>query len=349
MPETVAEGIVKIAVVVNLAAGDQARLFIEGCVSEGRSMGFTVDTFITGGNEQRCGELVDRISQADYDGLVFSNGSEVFSYDILRPVAERGVKIVTFEALPVKEGRTVNGITATFLDDYGLARLSLDELISCTGDIDRPPRVIRIGTNAGIPFMARRARVFDDYLNEGRIEEAALVNVSDPERHGAAVREILAEVLSHFPPGTVDALWSPLDECSAGCIEALEDTGRQDIKMVSIGISNDDLHLMQRHPEIWLASAAVDPKLAGTVNMRIMAAKLAGEMPPDTFAFTPKLVRTEDLSRVVNIANISVMIPEWGEGRGLFDYYRWMIDLKAAEVKYLRIRPSVDAAPEAAK
>jgi len=96
---------------------------------------------------------------------------------------------------------------------------------------------------------------------------------------------------------------------------------------------------MLRHPDIWLANAAVDPKLAGTVNMRFLAARLAGESVNDTFSFSPQLVKTADLNIGVNLGNISVMVPGWGDGDGLFDNYQWMINLKAAVEKYLRIPP----------
>jgi simple sugar transport system substrate-binding protein len=358
MPEAAADGVVKIAVVVNLKAGDKSRQFVEGCVWEGRSMGFTVDTFVTGGavagtaeagtDEQRCGELVARIARADYDGLVFSNGDDAFSYDALKPAADSGMPIVTFEALPVKGGRTLSGITSTFSDDYGLARLSLDTLLSYTGGacrltVGQPARVIRIGTEAGVPFMVKRDKVFYDYLDEGKIEEAALVNLHDLEKPAVAAREALAAVLSRFPPGSVDAVWSPYDECASGCAEALTAAGRRDIKLISIGISDDDIRLMQRYSGIWLASVAVDPRLAGTVNMRILAAKLAGETA-DTFSFGPQLVKTADLNRDVNMANIAAMVPDWGDGGGLFDYFDWMKNLKAAEGKYLRLPPPAQTA-----
>ena len=344
---TVAGGIVKIAVVVNLKAGDQPRQFTEGCVWEGRSMGFIVDVFVTGGDEQRCRDLLARIAQADYDGLVFSNsgnsiGDDALSYDTLKPVADRGMRIVTFEASPSRGGRIISGINETFQDDSGLARLSLDTLISC-GSGDRPPKIIRIGTEAGIPFMVRRNRVFDDYLSEGKIEEVGLINLRDLENPEAAARE-LASVLSRFPPGTVDAVWSPFEECAAGCVEALAAAGREDIKLFSIGISNEGIRLMQRYSRIWLASAAVDLQLAGTVNMRILAARLAGEIPPATFSFGPQLVMATDLNRDVNMGNISVMVPGWEGGSGLFDDYPWMEELKTVESRYLRIAPFVQAA-----
>jgi len=102
---------------------------------------------------------------------------------------------------------------------------------------------------------------------------------------------------------------------------------------------------MLRHHDIWLASTAVDPKLAGTVNMRILAARLAGESVNSVFSFSPQLVKTTDLNIGVNLGNISVIVPGWGEGEGLFDNYQWMLNLKTAGEKYLRIPPVEQAVP----
>ena len=360
MPQAMADGIVKIAVLVNMKAGDNSRQFIDGCVAEGRSLGFTVDAFVSNADEARCRELAAGIAQADYDGLVFSNGFASgkfkgaddgvvdFSYDILRPVADRGIQIVTFEALPYRDGKSINGLIATFQDDYHLARLSLETLLAHAGSGGRPLRVIRVGCEPGITFLDRRAWEFDQMVSTGAIQEAALVRLNDLENPHSAAWEALAALLPRFHEGSLDAVWVPWDEFAAGCAEALASADRQDIKMVSIGISNDDIRLMQSHAKIWLASAAVDPKLAGTVNMRILAARLAGETIDASFSFDPQLVKTEDLNPAVNMANISALMPGWGDGQGLFDHYQWMKELKAAGIKYLRIPPPTAAQGETA-
>jgi simple sugar transport system substrate-binding protein len=335
-----ADGMVKIAVLVNLEEGDNARQFIEGCVAEGRSMGFTVDSFVSGADEKRCRELAAGIAQADYDGLIFSHGDVGFSYDILQPAAEKGIQVVTFEALPYRDGKSVNGLIATFQDDYRLARLSLETLLSYTrGNDGRPARVIRVDCDPGITFLDRRTWEFDRLKDEGKIVEAAQVRLGNRDNPRSAAWEALAAVLPRFPQGGVDAVWVPWDEFAVGCAEALASAGRQDIKLFSIGISNDDMRLMQRHADIWIANTAVDPKLAGTVNMRMLAARLAGETLSETFSFDPQLVKTADLNRAVNMANIAALVPDWGDGKGFFDHYQWMDDVKAAEGKYFRIPP----------
>jgi len=348
MPGAMADGMIKIAVLVNLEEGDNSRQFIEGCVAEGRSMGFTVDSFVSGADEKRCRELAAGIARADYDGLIFSHGDVGFSHDILQPAAEKGMRVVTFEALPYRDGKSINGLIATFQDDYRLARLSLETLLSYTqGGNGRPARVIRVGCDPGITFLDRRAWEFDRLTGEGKIQQAALVRLGNLENPRSAAWEALAAVLPRFPQGSVDAVWAPWDEFAVGCAEALAAAGRQDIKLFSIGISNDDMRLMQRHADIWIANTAVDPKLAGTVNMRILAARLAGETLSDTFSFDPQLVKTADLNRAVNMANIAALVPDWGDGKGLFDHYQWMDDLKTAEGKYFRIAPPGSPPPRA--
>jgi simple sugar transport system substrate-binding protein len=72
MPGAMADGVVKIAVLVNQGEGDSSRQFIEGGVAEGRAMGFTVDSFVTERDENRRREFAAGIANADYDGVVFA-------------------------------------------------------------------------------------------------------------------------------------------------------------------------------------------------------------------------------------------------------------------------------------
>jgi simple sugar transport system substrate-binding protein len=338
MPGAAADGVVKIAVLVNQNAGDNTRQFIDGCVSEGRALGFTVDAFVSGGDEARCRELAAGIARADYDGLIFAYGDVDFSYDILKPAADAGIQIVTFEALPFRDGRSIDGLIATFQDDYSLARLSLETLAAAGRS---PANVIRIACDSEVTFLDRRAWEFDEFVKEGKIVPAARISLRGLENPRAAAREALAAILPRLPVGTVDALWAPWDEFAVGCAEALASAGRHDIKIFSIGISRETIRQMQRYSDFWLANTAIDPQLTGTVIMRMLAAKFAGEEIENTFSFEPQLVKAEDLNPTVNMANISVIIPDWGDGQGLFDRYSWMDELKEAEKKYLRIPPVV--------
>jgi len=342
MPGAMEDGIVKIALLVNEKDGSNTWQFIEAGVAEGRSMGFTVDAFAmdASANEERFRELAQGIAMADYDGLIFVNGDMGFTYDILRPIADQGIRIVTFEALPFRDGRSIPGLVTTFQDDYSLARLSLETLIAYTDDgTGRPPRVFRVTGQPGITFMDRHDWEFGEFVRQGRIQEAGRVRLYGLENPRVSAWEAVSATLPYIPPDSVDAFWVPWNEFAIGVAEALSRAERHDIKMFSTGISNESLRLMQRHQEIWLASTTIDHKLAGTVTMRILAAMLAGEALDDTFLFSPQLVRTTDLNRAVNVENLSMMLPLWKDGEGLFDGFQWMNDLKAAESRFLRISP----------
>jgi simple sugar transport system substrate-binding protein len=149
--------------------------------------------------------------------------------------------------------------------------------------------------------------------------------------------EALAALLPKIPMGTADVVWAPGSDFARGCVQALADAGRHDIKLVSIGISNENLRLMTAYPDIWLACAAVDPALIGIVNMRILAAKLALEDTPEFFSFDARILEASVLDSSATMGNIAAMYPGWALNTGLFDNYPWMEELKTAVGKYQRI------------
>ena len=334
MPEAMEDGMVKVAIVRNLAMGDYARQYMESCVAEGRAIGFVVDSFILGGDDEQSLELIARIAAADYDGLILSLGGANFSYNSLLPAVDKKIKIVTFDALPYKDDDSrkdfLSGITVTAQDDEGLAETSLNGLIdyfSLDADDNSPPRLISIIAEPGIPPLDIRRMVYDRFIREGRIIEKVRISPGDLAYARSGIREELINVLAKFPPGTVDAIWAPFDEFARGCFDALDETGRRDIKLVSIDISNDDIKLMLEHSNQWIASSVTDPSVAGLVNMRLLAGMLAGDSIPDTYLFKAHLIETSMLNHSINMANISLHIPGWPSAEGLFEY-PWISVLK---------------------
>jgi simple sugar transport system substrate-binding protein len=353
MPEAMADGVVKIAVVYSAEAEDHGGQFLEGCVSEGRSLGFTVDAFAVGDDDRRR-RLIANIAAADYDGLILyhglADGGAAYIRGILQPAVEQGLKIVTFVSLPSAtplvsaDDPPPDGITSTFADDAGLAELSLAEIRSRFGGRDgRPPRIIRVWP--AIPSEDRRQERYDRLAGGGKIREAALIRPGNPARVRRDTAEALAAILPRLPPGSVDAVWTPNGGCAWGCVDALREAGREDVKIVSMGISGEDIKMMLDNAAVWLCSTGVDSRLTGIVNMRILAVKLAGEQTPAAYTFGAQIIQTAGLNRAVNMANIALMVPGWGRADGLFDRYPWMAALKSAGGKYLRIAPVFSPGP----
>ena len=99
---------------------------------------------------------------------------------------------------------------------------------------------------------------------------------------------------------------------------------------MSIDISNDDINLMLKNPDVWVSTAAVDPKLIGIADMRLLAAKFAGEETPNEYNLDAQLVNTTDLNESINMTNIATVVDGWGQEEGVFDISAWMAELKAA-------------------
>lgn len=337
MPDQMADGQVKVAVIRNLAAGDHTQQFLEGCKSEGEALGFIVDTFVTDGDNAKCQETIAQVIQKDYDGIILSHGEAGYTYDSLLPAVEKGMKVVTFDSVPYKGGDVNNEIlkdcTSTAQEDYKLAELSLGSIVGYFDEAKQPLKVIRAWMGPGIPPLDRRQTIYDKFVADGKIEEVALIGPVDFSNARGGTQDALAAILPRFPEGTVDAIWGSYDELAKGCLQALNDAGRTDIKIMSIDISNDDINLMLANPDVWISTAAVDPKLIGISNVRLLAAKFAGEETPDTYNLDAQLVNTTTLDSSINMTNIATVVDGWGQEKGVFDSYAWMAELKAAAGK----------------
>ena len=333
-PDQMADGQIKVAVIRNLAAGDHTQQFLEGCVSEGQALGFVVDTFVTDGDNVRCQETIAQVIQKDYDGLILSHGEAGYTYDSLLPAVEKGMKVVTFDSVPYKggdvNGEILTGVTSTAQEDFKLAELSLSSIVSYFDASKQPIKVIRAWMGPGIPPLDRRQTIYDRYVAEGKIEEVALVGPVDASNARGGTQDALAAILPRFPEGAVDAIWGSYDELAKGCLQALNDAGRTDVKIMSVDISNDDIGLMLKNPDVWVSTAAVDPKLIGLSNMRLIAAKFAGEETPDTYNLDAQSVATEILNENINMTNIVQVVDGWGSEEGVFDQYGWMKEIKEA-------------------
>ena len=335
MPAQMEDGAVKVAVVRNLTNSDHTRLFLSGCILEGTALGFQVDTFITDGDNARCQAVIAEVIEGDYDGIILSHGGG-YTYDALLPAAAKGMKVVTFDSVPYKGGDIRNaileGCTSTAQEDYMLAEQSLNSLVTYFSHA--PVKVIRTWMGPDIPPMDMRAVVFDRFVAEGKIEEVSVIDPADYSDPRGGAEEALAAMLPDYPAGTVDAIWGSYDELAKGCLDALNAAGRDDIKIMSIDISDNNINMMLDNDDVWISTAAVDPKLIGIVNIRLLAAKFAGEDTPDTFNLDAQLIETSALDHSTNMSNIDRVVENWGREKGLFDHYPWMAELKALTYSY---------------
>lgn len=331
VPEGV-QGGKKIAVVRNLANGDHTQQFLAGCVSEGESFGFTVDTFVTDGDDAKTQDTVAQCIQKDYDGIIVSHGQLSYSYDMLKPAIDKGMVVATFDTMPFENGdangKLLEGVTSTSQDDQKLATLSLNSMIET---VDKKPcKILKTFMGPGVPPLDRRNEVYTDYEEQGLIETLETIAPSDSANARGDMTTKTAAILPKYPEGSVDAIWGCYDELAKGVLQALIDAGRTDIPMFTIDISNDDINLMLENPDVWISTAAVDPKLIGIADMRLIALKLAGEPTPDYYTLDAQLVKTSQLNDTITMENLNTVVDGWGTLESISDLdVPWMDTLRA--------------------
>ncbi len=309
----------KIAVVRNLANGDHTQQFLAGCTSEGEKFGMTVDTFVTDGDDAKLQETVAQVISKDYDGLIVSHGQLSYSYDMLKPARDKGMVVVTFDTMPFKDGdassELLEGVTSTAQDDYALAELSLGYMIE---EFEKnggtfPVKVLKTFMGPGIPPLDRRNEIYTKLENEGKIETVQIVAPSDSSNARGDMTTKTEAILPTLSEGKVDAIWGCYDELAKGVLQALNDAGRKDMPMYTIDVSNDDIQLMVTNPDVWRSTAAVDPKLIGIVDMRLIALKLLGEETPDYFNLSANNIVTTQLKEGNTMNDLGTIIENWGD------------------------------------
>lgn len=335
VPEGVT-GDIKIAVVRNLAAGDHTQQFLDGCVSEGESFGFTVDTFVTDGDDAKLQEVVAQCIQKDYKGIIVSHGQLSYSYDMLKPAIDKGIVVSTFDTMPFKDGDAASellaGVTSTSQDDNALATLSLTDMIETVGKDQ--VNTLKTFMGPGIPPLDRRNIVYTDLETQGKIKTVETVAPSDTANARGDMTNKTAAILPKYQTGSIDAIWGCYDELAKGVLQALIDAGRKDIPMFTIDISNEDINLMRENADVWKSTAAVDPKLIGIANMRLIALKLAGEDTPEYYTLQAQLVKTSQLKEDTTMANLSDVVPGWGTLDSISDLNTdWMDTLRTENAK----------------
>ncbi len=157
-----------------LPSDDHTKQFLDGARTEGESFGFVVDTFIADNDDAKFQELVAQAVIKGYDGLVISHGKQDYSYDMLKPAIDAGMKVVTFDTVIEKDGETLPEITTTFQDDFELAELSLSEIADPSENGD-PVRVIKLWWGPGVPPLNRRETIYVTYEADQHIETLEVI------------------------------------------------------------------------------------------------------------------------------------------------------------------------------
>ncbi|MBH1919343.1 sugar ABC transporter substrate-binding protein [Serratia surfactantfaciens] len=321
------QGPVRIAVIRNLGSDDNTTQFLAGAIQEGRKLGFKVDTFLSNGDDTRFQDFVNQAISQKYDGVILSQGRAPYSTDLVKRLAAAGIAVAAFDT---DVSGSVPGVTVSQQDDASLANASFGQLVK---DFNGQANIIKLWV-AGFPPMERRQAAYQQLLKQHPgIHELESIGAVSTDVQGDTANKVGA-VLAKYPKGKIDAIWGTWDAFTQGAYKALKENGRTEIKLYSIDISNQDLQLMREADSPWQVSVAVDPKLIGAINLRLVANKIAGESTPDNYQFKATVIPQALLlvqPGPVNVAGLAKIIPGWGSSS---DFVQpWFATLQAEHGK----------------
>ncbi|RXZ02688.1 sugar ABC transporter substrate-binding protein [Fictibacillus sp. S7] len=313
----------KIKVIRKIGGDDHTAQFLAGAKAEGEALGFTVDIYTANGDTAKFHDAIAQAANEDYDGFIISHGDDAATINDIQKLREKGKSVVTFDSNP--DLAKVDGVTLTSQDDEALAKLALDKLVK---EQKGKANIVYLWVD-GFPPMVRRNAVYKETLKKNP-------GIKEVERFGVAsadtsvqTQNAVTAMLNKHKKGEIDAIFATWDAFAIGAARAIKEAGRNEIKIYGIDVSNADLQEIQKKDSPWKYTAAVDPKLIGAVDMRILAKKIAGEKTPQKYDLDASLVSQRDLqksSEGVNMVNLSKEIKGWGQSDAFEE--DWMDTLK---------------------
>ncbi|MGN7356297.1 sugar ABC transporter substrate-binding protein [Paenibacillus sp. SAF-054] len=319
---------VKIMVVRKIGGDDHTAQFLAGAKQEGTSMGFTVDTFSANGDTAKFHDAISQALEKDYDGFIISHGDDAATVEDVKKITAKGIPVVAFDSNP--DLKNVDGVTLTSQDDENLAKLALTQM---NEELKGQGNIIYLWVD-GFPPMVRRMAVYKDFL-------AANSGIKEVERFGIASGDVsvqtqnaVSAMLTKHKKGEISAIFATWDAFAIGAARAVKEAGRDEIKIYGIDVSNADLQMIQEDKSPWVSTAAVDPKVIGQVDVRMLAKKIAGEDVPQTYDLAATLITQDKLKSAaesINMVNLAAVLPGWGVSDAFEE--AWMTKLKEAYAK----------------
>ncbi len=296
----------KIAVIRNMTSSDHTTQFFSGAVAEGEKLGYTVDTFMSDGDDVKMQNLMDQALNQDYDIWIVSHANEGYQYDYLTKAVEKGIKVVGFDC----GGDHVDGVTYTSQSDSDLTAISLDALIDKAKEDgkEEPIKIVEVNTlGAIVPFDTRHLTV-EQYEEDGKIE---VVKMISPNLQGDYYSEINTALTTTIQSGTeFDGIWT----ASTTFLDPIFDATHQlekDYVVTGIDISDTEVQRLATESDYYCC-AAVDPYVIGMIDVRIGVSKVLGLETPEEYKFDAVGIYNTDVTKEDNMATLAEKIPGFG-------------------------------------
>lgn len=303
------KGGVRIALVGYLFAGDFPEAYLRGVQQQSAALGVDLRVFDARQQAATQREMLEQAIDLGVDGIIVQLGlAETLKDTVARAVA-KGIKVVAFD---IDLG--VPGVTQIEQDHRALARLALDQALHDNGTAFQAGYVF-IG---GFTPMERRDEVWRAVkaANPGIVEKARFGTLNPPVANSVADQ---ASAVLRANPG-LQVIFAPYDEFAKGAKIAVDEAGRSDqVKIYSADISTADIQIMKEPDSAWVATAAINPEVAGTISVRSLALRIAGQNPGEHILVPPTLITRQQLLDldVKNVRDLARKVPAFGDAAGI--------------------------------
>lgn len=299
----------RIAVIRNMTNSDHTAQFFAGCVDEGKSFGYTVDTFMADGDDIKMQNMMEQALQQNYDIWIVSHANEGYQYDLVSRAVRQGVSVSCFDC----GGQQVPGVTYTSQDDTSLAAISLDAMIekAQANGARLPIKFIEVNILGFIVPFDNRHAVIEDYVRQGKLE---VLQVVSPNPMGDMFSEInvaIRAALTRYGVGQINGIWAASTFFMDAIVDAVHGARRNDLILTGVDISDTEVKRLVEVPEYY-ACAAVDPYIIGVVNTRLAVSKKLGLTTPATLQFPAVGVTADVLNRNDTMASLSKYFKDFG-------------------------------------
>ncbi|MUT65490.1 sugar ABC transporter substrate-binding protein [Paenibacillus sp. NEAU-GSW1] len=311
----------KVALVMQFNQGTFSAQYVEGVKEQVGKFGGEVQVFASDNDLGKMASNLDAAINQGFDGILIDHGQAAALEAGIKKAVEKGISVVVFDA-DVK----VEGVPVLQQDDQKMAEMTLEQLAKDAGG---KGQIVKVWV-AGFAPMERRQvayKAFQEKYPEIK-EIGAFGNANNPAIDTQAQMEA---ILKQYPnKGDITAVWAAWDEFAKGAARAIQQAGRTEIKVYGIDMSDEDLQMIQDKNSPWVASAAVDPKDIGRIQVRTLYKEFKGEENEATIVLNPVYVHRDALpEEKVNTTQLSQYVEGWGSSEQ--GYEDWMKELEGTK------------------
>ncbi len=321
---------IKIALVKEWGTGTHMTMHINGVKNEAAKYGIEVNVIDANNDLQAMAEGIENAVTQGVDAILTSHGKKDALQASIDKSLRAGIPVVVFDNdfdIPsdVKPGMLVS------MDQYDLMMGLLSQM-SLVSYMDGAANVV-YNRVANVPPTDKRHRIWEG----GILPTYPGIKIVETIDLGTAgvmskAQTALEAILDADKKNKINAVYAVWDEYAKGFYNAILASGKE-IPLFSVDMSDQDLAMMQTHPEIWISSSAVDPTVIGIVQVRLAMLAISGKPLPRYYSLTPVLVKSRDLptieERPLAMADLAEFYSGWGSTNEFLE--GWMQALAAKQ------------------